>query len=60
MMKVIATDTYGREIPDRVIYPMLEPIDAKRIVDVMNLIKPEGEEWYYRAVEDDYKLWDVV
>jgi hypothetical protein len=48
-MTIIATH---ETLPDRVILSNLADIDAERMADVFNLIKPEGKEWSYRTVEE--------
>ena len=50
-MKIIATDMYGREIPDRLICPAIEELDGKLIVNLLNTLH-EGGEWFYKLVED--------
>ena len=57
-MKVIATDNYCRELPDRIIRKNLTPKQAKDIAKALNLNR-EDDEWLYKAVEDDYKLFNV-
>ena len=57
-MKVIATDNLCREIPDRIIRKNLTPKQAKDIAKALNLNR-EDDEWLYKAMEDDYKLFTV-
>lgn len=59
-MKVIAVDNYDRSIvPDKLIAgPGLSKQDAKTIASALNGSYPSHiHEWFYRAVEDDYKLF---
>ena len=55
-MKVIATDNLCREIPDRIIRKNLTPKQAKDIAKALNFNRGD-DEWLYKAVEDDYKLF---
>jgi hypothetical protein len=54
-MTIIATH---ETLPDRVILSNLT--DAERMTDVFNLIKPEGKEYQYRAVDDLVYDWVIT
>ena len=56
-MTIIATH---ETLPDRVILSNLTDIDAERMADVFNLIKPEGKEYQYRAVDDLVYDWVIT
>jgi hypothetical protein len=56
-MTIIATH---ETLPDRVILSNLADIDAERMADVFNLIKPEGKEYQYRVVDDLVYDWVIT
>ena len=58
-MKVIAIDNFDREspsYPDILISENLTEDEANFQADAMNKGKASAS-YFYRAVEDDYKLW---
>jgi len=57
MAKVIATDNFDRDdVDDKLIKENLPMEEAKKIADEMNLQGSDYSRYYYKAVEDSYKL----
>lgn len=57
MAKVIATDNFDRDdVDDKLIKENLPMDEAKKIADEMNLGSAVYGRWFYKAVEDSYKL----
>ncbi len=57
-MKIIAVDNFDREIrSDEVIAENLNDYYAKLITRLLNAGLPEDSDLFFRAVENDYKLY---
>jgi hypothetical protein len=57
MAKLIKTDNYNRDhIADELIYDQLTLQEAQKMADEYNATVADGTDWYYQAVEDDYRL----
>lgn len=61
-MKVVKVDSYDRaEVSDELIHENLSESEAKAQVDYYNSLytgKDGNHPWWYKAVEDDYVLYD--
>lgn len=56
-MKIIAIDNYAREnVSDKLICKDISQYYRDPIVDFLN---STSKEWFYKLVEDDYKLYDA-
>lgn len=61
MAKVIATDNFDRDhISDKLIKSGLTMLQAIRLADELNGKCHDDSQWYYRAVEDSYKLYNLA
>ena len=57
-MKIICTDNYAREtVADQLVAENVKPFMAALIVSLLNGDPARGHYNWYRAVEDDHKLW---
>lgn len=57
-MKIVRVDNFDREIYDDVlICENVSQYYGKDIVEFFNNREGEYSDWYYRLVEDDYKLF---
>lgn len=56
--KIVQTDSYDRDYPNEhfLNLPSMRKEEAEDIADVINKIKPAGEDRYYKVVPEDYKL----
>lgn len=58
-MKVICVDNFNRDwMPDQLIKENLTPIEAEALAKKKNRKEGKYTDIYYRAVEDDYELYE--
>lgn len=58
-MKIIGTDNFDREtVDDKLIAENICSYYANKIVDLLNNDSGPNSYYYYKAVEDDYVLYD--
>lgn len=57
-MKIIATDNFDREMySDQLICENISKAYGIKFVHLLNKEVTDNSQWYYKLVEDDYKLF---